>query len=206
MASLIRNNTDIAGIRIGRFERKLVQFADDTSCILANIRSVENLFSTLKYYSKFSGLKSNMEKSTLFWVGPWINKNIPQHVHVIVEQGSINVLGVSLGREVDKNTAENFTKKLTSMKNKFNIWSFRNLTLLGRIYISKSIGISNLVYSMSMTEAPSDILKESQTLINRFLWKNNPPRVKHNSLIASYDRGGLKAHDISSQNKALRLA
>ena len=110
MASLIRNNTNITGITIGKHERKLVQFADDTSCILENIKSVENLFSTLKYFSKFSGLKLNMEKSILFWVGTWKTPNIPQNIQVTVEHGSINVLGISVGYDNAKNTTENFTK------------------------------------------------------------------------------------------------
>ena len=66
MASLIRNNNNINGITIGEYERKLVQFADDTSCILADIESVENLFDSLKYFSKFSGLKLNIEKKAPF--------------------------------------------------------------------------------------------------------------------------------------------
>ena len=206
MASLIRNNTNITGITIGKHERKLVQFADDTSCILENIKSVENLFSTLKYFSKFSGLKLNMEKSILFWVGTWKTPNIPQNIQVTVEHGSINVLGISVGYDNAKNTTENFTKKLAAMKNKFNIWSFRNLTLIGRINISKAIGISNFIYSMTMTETPLNILHESQTIINRFLWNNKPPRVKHKSHMASYEQCGLKAPDMVNQYKALRLA
>ena len=206
MASLIRNNSKINGITIGEYERKLVQFADDTSCILADIESVENLFDSLKYFSKFSGLKLNIEKSTLLWVGPWRETNIPQTLQVTVERGSINILGVFIGYDVANNTTENFVKKLAAMKNKFNIWSFRNLTLLGRINLAKAIGISNLVYSMTMTETSLNILHEAQTIINKFVWKDSPPRVKHSSLIASYDNGGLKAPDIVSQYKALRLA
>ena len=53
MASLIRNNTNITCIKIGKYENKLVQFADDTSCILENIKSVENLFSTLSISASF---------------------------------------------------------------------------------------------------------------------------------------------------------
>ena len=44
----------------GEYERKLVQFADDTLCILADIESVENLSDILKYFGKFSGLKLNI--------------------------------------------------------------------------------------------------------------------------------------------------
>ena len=48
-------------------------------------------------------------------------------------------------------------------------------------------------------------MKHRQLLIF-FLWKDSPPRVKHSSLIASYDKGGVRAPDIVSHYKALRLA
>ena len=57
-----------------------------------------------------------------------------------------------------------------------------------------------------MTETPLNILHESQTIINRFLWNNKPPRVKHKSHMASYEQCGLKAPDMVNQYKALRLA
>ena len=147
-----------------------------------------------------------MEKSVLYWVGPWKQKLIPQNISVTIETGSINVLGVYIGNDNNKNIKENFRVKLASMRNNLNMWKFRNLTLIGKITLSKSIGMSNLIYSMSMVETPQSIINESQTTVNKFIWGNSPPRVKHKSLMASYDKGGLKAPDITSQVKALRLA
>ena len=57
-----------------------------------------------------------------------------------------------------------------------------------------------------MTETPLNILKEWQTIINRFLLINNPPRVEHKSLIAFSEKVGLKSPDIVNQYQALHLA
>ena len=59
---------------------------------------------------------------------------------------------------------------------------------------------------MSIVDIPSKTLKMAQTKINNFLWNNKKAKVKHSTLIASYKEGGLKASDLESQNKALRLA
>ncbi len=48
-------------------------------------------------------------------------------------------------------------------------------------------------------------MKIAQSLINTFLWGKKPAKVKHNVLIAPSKDGGLKAPDLESQNKALRL-
>ena len=71
MATLIRKNESIVGVNINNCNRKLIQFADDTTCILRNINSINALFNTLTYFGKFSGQRLNMEKSVLVWLGPW---------------------------------------------------------------------------------------------------------------------------------------
>ena len=91
------------------------------------------------------------------------------------------------------------------MKSKYNIWKGRDLSLLGRILIAKSLGISNLVYSLSNSTSNTDIIKEIQKLTNHFIWNNRPPKIKHSTLINDYDKGGLKAPDIQCMQKSLRL-
>ena len=114
MATLIRKNESIVGVNINNCNRKLIQFADDTTCILRSINSINALFITLTYFGKFSGQRLNMEKSVLVWLGPWKQKTIPPGINVTVETGSINVLGIYTGNDYDRNKRENFYKKLGS--------------------------------------------------------------------------------------------
>ena len=147
-----------------------------------------------------------MEKSVLYWVGPWKQKLIPQNISVTIETASINVLGVYIGNDNNKNNKENFRVQLASMRNNINMWKFRNLTLIGKITLSESTGMSNLIYSMSMVETPQNIINESQTKLNKFIWGNYPPRVIYKSLVASYEKGGLKAPDIVSKGSQISMA
>ena len=117
MAALIRKNESIAGVSINNCNRKLDRkFADDTTCILRNVASIRELFTTLTYFGKYSGQKLNMEKSILVWLGPWKQKTIPRGFNVTIETGSINMLGIYTGNDHDRNTRENFRKKLDSRK------------------------------------------------------------------------------------------
>lgn len=68
------------------------------------------------------------------------------------------------------------------------------------------MGISNLVYSMSCTLCSDKTLQESQRIVNNFIWSGKPAKIKHSSLIAGYDEWGLKAPDLATMNKGLRLA
>ena len=76
--------------------------------------------------------KLNMEKSVLYWVGPWKQKLISQNISVIIESGSINILGVYIGNDNNKNIKGNFRVKLALIRNNLNMWKFHNLTLIGK--------------------------------------------------------------------------
>ena len=78
--------------------------------------------------------------------------------------------------------------------------------MIGRILISKSHGISNIIYSLSNISTDIDAIKDIQKAVNCFIWNNGVVKVKHSSMIGNYDCAGLKSIDIESQSKALRLA
>lgn len=64
MACSIPRNDKIQGIKFMN-EVKLSLFVDDIKGFLRNMSSYEHLNSSLEYFSKFSGLKLNEEKTEL---------------------------------------------------------------------------------------------------------------------------------------------
>jgi len=52
-------------------------------------------------------------------------------------------------------------------------WSARNLTLLGKIAILKSLVVSQIVYLLSSLPSPPGVIKEINCLLHDFLWDNN---------------------------------
>ena len=69
LSHAIREDNRIEGIKIGNSETKLIQFADDTSPILKDKRSIQPLFDLLNLFAKVSGLKINVEKTEVMWIG-----------------------------------------------------------------------------------------------------------------------------------------
>ena len=67
---MINSNDSITGIKIGDTTHKITQFADDTTIIL-NGTSVSLLaaLNTLEVYGSYSGLKINIDKTKLVWIG-----------------------------------------------------------------------------------------------------------------------------------------
>ena len=90
------------------------------------------------------------------------------------------------------------------MAKKNQIWSQRNLTLEGRNLVSKTFGISNLIYSLSLSEFETSHIKMSHSALNNFIWKQKPAKVKHSTMIS--EQHSFRIVYIESQAKALRMS
>ena len=195
LATMVRNNENVEGIKLNGVEHKVSLFADDTTCLLRSVASLDVLFKITNNFAKYSGLKLNIEKSLLYFIGPWrVKPLIPYDVTIVTE--SFNLLGIELGYNQQKCSEKNFDEKVSKLKTKLNIWSQRGLTLLGKTLIAKSIGVSNLVYSMSCVPSDEKILSTAQRCVNNFIWSGKPSKIKHTTMIGSYSKGGIKSPDL----------
>jgi hypothetical protein len=205
LAQRIRNNTSIEGITFGAVEHKIFQFADDTTCTLKNENSITELFCLVDKFTQHSGLKLNVNKTIMIWLGPWRTK-CNNRLNLKTQSGSFNMLGIHLGRCNESNNTQNLWNKIAKMTKHFNIWNGRNLTLMGKILISKTYGISNLIYSLTMVDVDTDIKEKAQKELSRFIWNAKPPKIKHSTLIVPIEKGGLKTVDFNTMVQSLRLA
>ena len=99
----------------------------------------------------------------------------------------------------------NFQDRLKKIKELANIWSSRNLSLLGKIVLIKTFMISKFVYIASIMQTPKHYIKELETFLYRFLW-HGKDKVTRKSAINYYERGGLNMIDIELMIQSLRLA
>ena len=53
------------------------------------------------------------------------------------------------------------------------MWRCRGLSLLGRVQICKTFGISQFIYAMQGISLSKDVLDQINTIFFRFLWKRN---------------------------------
>ena len=69
LAIVIHQNQEIWGISIENKETKILQYADDTTAVLSDISSAEQLFKMLDFFKDISGLKINCKKTERMWIG-----------------------------------------------------------------------------------------------------------------------------------------
>ena len=93
LAIAVRENEEIKGNEIEQEETKLLQYADDTTAVLSDIKSAHKLFQLLNKFQKLSGLKVNSSKTEGMWIGS-LKENVMKPLGIKWPQEPIKALGV----------------------------------------------------------------------------------------------------------------
>jgi hypothetical protein len=89
------------------------------------------------------------------------------------------------------------------MNNLLNIWQRRNLTLLGKITVIKSLVLPIITHLLTSILDPSaDIIKEIDNLFFKFIWNNRRDKIKRDTTMRDYEDGGLKMINVTKYLKA----
>ena len=118
---------------------------------------------------------------------------------------SVKALGVHFSYNREVSFQKNFYDKITKIKKQIHQWSWRGLSLFGKVSIIKSLLLPKLVYIFSILSPPSEFISLIQTIIYKFLWKG-PDKIARRATINSSDYGGLNITDLETSIKSLRLA
>ena len=208
LAVLIRNDSNIKGITIGSREHKLSQYADDTSILLDGSKtSLENTIKVLKFYAEISGLKINLDKTKVIWIGA--NKQSP--VRFCPDYGlswddKFTLLGIKFSVNLTDMIKMNYEEKIKNIKQLLNIWSKRILTPIGKITVIKSLAISKINHLFLSLPNPDDkIIKQLQQTFYKFVWNDKPDKIKRKQLNQNHIHGGLRMLDLDHFIKSLKL-
>ena len=190
LACKIRQDKEIQGIQIFKKEIKISQFADDTSLLCNSCKSVQRAIQVLNDFGDVSGLRLNPSKTKALWLGPW--RHIEDKPFGFQwPKDLIRALGIF---------KKNFKAKIDKLSTILDLWQSRSLTLFGRCLIAKSLGISQLVHSISILDTPPEYIKDINSLIFRFIWKKKQDKIKRKVMVLDYMNGGLRAPSIESNS------
>ena len=137
LAALIRNNNDIKGIKFIKVINTtfvISQYADDTTLILDGSKtSLETCLRVLKLYADISGLRVNIEKTKLIWIGSEKNSEVKfcEEHNLCWDNSEFTALGVKFPKDLKAITELNHLSKIEEMKRLFSNWSKRILTPSG---------------------------------------------------------------------------
>ena len=169
LAVAIRSCSEIKGIKIDSKEFKMVQYADDLTAFVSDIRSAQYLFKLLDQFEKCSGLKVNYTKTEAMWIGS--SRNNTETPLALKWCKTVKALGVHFSYNNEESVQKNFYDKLRGIKSQIRLWSWRGLSLFGKVTIIKSLLLPKVLYISSILPSPLEFIKALQTIIYNFLWK-----------------------------------
>ena len=85
-------------------------------------------------------------------------------------------------------------------------WSKRNLSILGKVLIIKALIIPIFTFIVSSYVFSEKYKKEIESKCFKFIWNGKPDKVKRNTLIGDFEKGGLKMVDIESYFISLKAS
>jgi len=188
---------------------KVVAYADDIALITPCRKGIVEAMKTYEKFSQASGLFLNAEKTEIINMRNYIRREFVR-ANVYNKTNNINLLqklvicGKTYSCDIEIENEDNIGKRIQKMDKAIEQWNKRNLSTEGRIMIVKTFGISQIIYMMQNTYFSKQHLKTLEKKIYKFIWKG-PDKIKRETLQQEYEDGGLKAPDIATIDKVLKL-
>ncbi|KAL4300373.1 hypothetical protein AHAS_Ahas17G0194400 [Arachis hypogaea] len=187
-------------------------FADDLLLFAeATMDQIKEVTGVIKTFSKASGLKINVKKSSIVF-SKRTNKDIRDKLTKYSGFKEQRDLGRYLGAMITSNRKgkENFKDILERVHNKLKRWKSKCLSLAGRLTLAQSVLSLALNFSMQHERVPRGICLEVEKPQRSFIWGDEPEKKKIHliswkTLCQLKHLGGLGFRRINTMNDAFLL-
>ena len=208
LAIEIKENKVIKGITINDVTYKIGQYADDTFLLLdGSVESLEQSMTIFKEFYLCSGLKLNYDKTVAVWLGHMMNSNnvLCREINM-TWSNKFTLLGINFTTDLRQMASVNYSSKVQSIKNILNSYKKRNLSILGKVTVIKTIAMPKLINLLKVLPSPSlDFFVEMEKCFKNFIWEEKRPKIIMAQLEKDIDQGGLRLTNLLMLDKALKL-
>lgn len=198
---LIVKCVQVEGIRIGDNSLTISQLADDTCLFLQDDTQVPIVLQALNMFSRASGLTINKNKCEILTV----HESDLVSIEGIKVKKEVKYLGITLSKSTSERISQNFHPKIENSKSIFNCWLQRDLSIFGRILLSKAEGLSRLVYPALSLYVDHKTCAAIDSLLFKFIWKHKTENIKRKALIRQFSEGGLNVLDFQTINRIFKV-
>lgn len=194
LAIAIRNNNEIAGIKINNVENKIGLYADDVVLFLTDLRrSIPTLLKVIGIFGSFSGYKVNAAKSTIMFLKHSESLAPPLCTPFRNVLESFTYLGVKITSTIDTVVSANYDHMVNSVVDSINRWKNLPMSMIGKLNILKMNILPKFLYLFQTIPLPppNDFFTKMKRIFCNFIWNNRHSRLRMTLLYLPYDRGGL---------------
>ena len=210
LGTAFREHDHIEGYKIRDREHIISQFADDTTLFISysemNLRLCMDI---LEEFHLISGLKINVDKTKVVKFGKNRDSSdvLCQDLNLIWTN-KFTSLGINYDvNDLDNITELNIEPKLSEIDTLIKIWRNRNLTLIGKVVLIKSLLISKFIHILLSLPSPKETLFiKIEQLFEFFLWNGKPPKFKIQIIEKQVIDGGLQYPNIRMVDATMKIS
>ena len=171
---------------------RAIAYADDICCLIKpKASSLQRIFDNYDELTKLSGLRLNADKTELIAVGGPDSYNVTyDNKDVRIDKSSqIKINGLMLSFDTEQARNDNVSKMYDAVKKQLFSWSKRSLSILGKIQIFKTFGLSQILYTLAVLQLTKKEERSLTNLIYKYIWTKNldgnkaPDRLKRQILL-----------------------
>ncbi len=199
---------------------KILGYADDLTILTHNNNQcIGEVFEEYEHFTKASGLKLNADKTEIFTIRNTnllpdivpVNINYLGQRHTLARLATIKINGIIFSNNKIQMQEANLEIMKGKMARHFIDWNKRSLTLLGKIQIIKTFGLSQYLYTLAVINLNVGHWKTIRKLIYKFIWNKNmtaapaPDRIRREVMLTPVELGGFGLVDLESVMIASRI-
>lgn len=200
LACALRHSKTIRGLPIpgatGK-EAKLSLYMDDLTLLLTDNKSITDTLLICDEFTFASGTKINKEKSEILCLN-W--REPVEHLGLAQKNETIKVLGVQIGKNMEKN---NWESKLPKIRGKLLQWQDRDLTMTGKVLVLKAEILASLTHLAATFPIPHGFLASLKKIIFQFMWGGQHEKLKREIMFRPLEKGGKGVPDMEGKLKAM---
>lgn len=201
MLSLLIKNSDIEGLEVMGRLITISQLADDTTLFLKNADQIPLALQAINHFSKASGLQLNLDKCEILT----LHEHPLQPIYNIKVKKEAKYLGIVISKDDTVSEQKNIWVNIDKCKSILNRWSQRDLSIFGRILLTKMDSLSRLIYPAFSLPLKDKMIKQINSINFNFIWKNKCHYIRKDDMVKSYEEGGGNVIDFDTMNGVLKV-
>ena len=151
--------------------------------------SLEYIVKLLEDFYRYAGLKLNIDKTEIIWLGH--NNRYGKICNIKITQEPVKVLGIWISKNPHEIQTLNLDQRIDKLKMILNVWKQRGLTIKGKIAIVKAKALPLITYVTNFIYVSKDVIETIDKLLYEFVWKKKH-HVKRSTLIEKIAKGGTE--------------
>ena len=197
---------------------KAFAYADDVNLVTKNEHgTLKAIFKEYERLTRNSGLMLNADKTEILRLkqGERVETNFDiwymDQNYKLKSQKEVKINGVFFQQDEQDSQRRNVQDVARKIQKKLEPWSRRGMTLIGKILLTKTFGISQIVYIMQILSLNEDDLKLLNSVLYKFMWNRHfkaakaPERIKRDIIKMPIKLGGFGMLDLKEMDNSIKL-